>query len=187
MLESYSKAFCDHLDLVKELHTNHLNLISEITNSLIETIQKGGKIFWCGNGGSAADSQHLAAELLGRFKTERKALPSLALNSDIAVLTAIGNDYGYEAVFARQVEGLMSPHDTLIGISTSGSSKNVIQAVRAAKKLGAKTIAFTRTGGLLKEECHLALCIPSQDTARIQEMHLLCGHMICEAVEKAFT
>ncbi|MFZ0420903.1 MAG: D-sedoheptulose 7-phosphate isomerase [Candidatus Sulfotelmatobacter sp.] len=162
------------------------SLLQRIAEEMTRAILAGKKVFWCGNGGSAADSQHLAAELMGRFQRERCALPSIALTTDTSILTAIANDYGYERVFQRQVEALCSRGDVLVGISTSGSSKNVCAALQTARQIGAFTVAFTgQGGGEIAAMAAVALCIPSKDTARIQEAHILCGHMICNWVERS--
>ena len=140
-----------------------------------------------GNGGSAADAQHIAAELTGRYKTERGALAGIALTTDTSALTAIGNDYGYEFVFSRQLEALGREGDLLIAISTSGNSGNVIKALELARKIGIKTIGLSgRTGGAMNELCELNLVVPSNDTPRIQEMHIMIGHIICQAIDDAF-
>ena len=153
----------------------------------IETLKKGHKILLCGNGGSAADAQHIAAELTGRYKSERKGLPGIALTTDSSALTAIANDYGYERVFDRQVEALANRGDLLIAISTSGNSPNILSALKTAKKLGCQTIGLSgRGGGSMNEACDLNLVIPSNDTPRIQEMHILIGHTICQAIDDAF-
>jgi D-sedoheptulose 7-phosphate isomerase len=152
----------------------------------VGTLQAGGKILLCGNGGSAADAQHLAAELTGRFRRQRGALAAIALSTDTSALTAIGNDFGFEQVFSRQVEALARPGDLVIGISTSGNSANVASALRAARAAGCTTIGLTgRTGGLLAAWCDVALQVPADDTARIQEMHILLGHTLCHVVETA--
>lgn len=152
-----------------------------------ETLKNGHKILLCGNGGSAADAQHLAAEFSGRYKKERRGLPAIALTTDTSVLTAVGNDYGYDRVFDRQVEALAREGDLVIGISTSGQSKNVIRALSLAKNLGCRTIGFSgRDGGVMSEFCDVNLIVPSEDTPRIQEMHILIGHIICEACEQSF-
>ena len=141
----------------------------------------------CGNGGSAADAQHIAAELTGRYKTERGALAGIALTTDTSALTAIGNDYGYEFVFSRQLEALGREDDLLIAISTSGNSGNVVKALELARKIGIKTIGLSgRTGGAMNELCELNLVVPSNDTPRIQEMHIMIGHIICQAIDDAF-
>ncbi|WP_456374022.1 D-sedoheptulose 7-phosphate isomerase [Methanocaldococcus sp.] len=152
---------------------------------ILEALKKGNKILICGNGGSAADSQHFAAEIVGRFKLERKGFPAIALTTDTSILTAIGNDYGFEKIFERQVEALGKKEDVLIGISTSGNSENVIRAVNKAKEMGIYTIGLLgKGGGKLKDIVDLALIVPSNDTARIQECHLTIYHVICEEVEK---
>lgn len=162
------------------------DLIQEMGKMIRQALQDGHKILFCGNGGSAADAQHLAAELVGRFQKERPSMAGLALTTDTSILTAIGNDYGYDRVFSRQVEGLGQKGDVLVGISTSGNSKNVVEAVREAKGKGMKTIAFTGLGGgQLQKECDLCLAVPSAVTARVQEMHILVGHILCEMAEEA--
>lgn len=168
--------------------TTHLNnlkpVIGEIVRIMTRALGKGRRIYFCGNGGSAADAQHLAAELAGRFVLERQALPAMALTADISVLTAVANDYGYSEVFARQVQALAAPGDVLVAISTSGNSPNVIRAVEEAKKQGAATIAFTGNGGRLKEIADLSLSIPSGNTAHIQETHMVAGHIVCGLIEE---
>jgi D-sedoheptulose 7-phosphate isomerase len=174
-----------HIEVARTLQSRSADRIAEIAKLLIDTVKRGGTIFWCGNGGSAADSQHLAAELIGRFKRERRAIGSIALTTDTSVLTAIGNDYSYADVFKRQVEGLVRSGDVLIGISTSGNSENVVSAMRAAKARGAKTVALLgRDGGKLKGECDYSLIVPSTDTARIQEGHIMVGHILCDLIER---
>lgn len=149
-----------------------------------ETINNGGKILLFGNGGSAADAQHIAAELSGRYKSERRGLPGIALTTDTSVLTAVGNDYGYDRVFDRQVEALAREGDLLIGISTSGNSKNVLRALSLGRNLGCKTIGLSgRDGGAMNEFCDINIVVPSDDTPRIQEMHILIGHMICQGID----
>ncbi|DAB31911.1 MAG TPA: phosphoheptose isomerase [Sulfurospirillum sp. UBA11407] len=153
-----------------------------------EAIKSGNKILLCGNGGSAADAQHIAAELSGRYKTERRGLPGIALTTDTSVLTAVGNDYGYDRIFDRQVEALAREGDVLIGISTSGHSKNVIRALSLARNIGCKTIGFSgRDGGVMNEFCDVNLVVPSNDTPRIQEMHIMIGHIICQAIDDSLT
>ncbi len=149
-----------------------------------KTILNGKKILIFGNGGSAADAQHIAAELTGRYKKERRGLPAIALTTDTSALTAIGNDYGYERIFDRQVEALANNGDLLIGISTSGNSQNVLNALTLGRELGCKTIGFSgRDGGAMNEVCDINLTIPSDNTPRIQEMHILIGHILCQAIE----
>ena len=161
--------------------------IEEASKLVSKTLLDGHKVLLCGNGGSAADAQHIAAELSGRYKTERKGLPGIALTTDTSALTAIANDYGYDRIFDRQVEALANEGDLLIGISTSGNSANVISALKLAKELGCTTLGMSgRDGGAMNEVCTLNLVVPSFDTPRIQEMHILIGHIICQAVDDSF-
>ena len=154
----------------------------------IDCLKNGNKILLFGNGGSAADAQHIAAELVGRYKTERKGLAAIALTTDTSALTAIGNDFGYDRVFDRQVEALANTGDVAIGISTGGSSANVASALKLAKDLDCKTIGFSgRGGGEMNELCDINIVVPAQDTARIQEMHIVIGHTICHLIDLAFS
>lgn len=149
-------------------------------------LSRGGKVLFMGNGGSAADSQHLAAELVGRFQTERRGLAAIALSTDTSILTSVGNDYGFEHIFSRQVEALCRPEDLLVGISTSGNSANVLRAIEEGKKIGAVTVAMTGAGGgKLAAICDLTLAVPSRVTARVQEAHILIGHILCELIDDA--
>ena len=153
----------------------------------IDSLKNGNKILIFGNGGSAADAQHIAAELVGRYKTERKGLAAIALTTDTSALTAISNDYGYDCVFDRQVEALANKGDVAIGISTGGSSTNVASALKLAKDLDCKTIGFSgRGGGVMNELCDINIVVPAQDTARIQEMHIVIGHTICQLIDHSF-
>lgn len=182
---SFGQAIEDHLKVIDSLR-NQESVLQGIAEEIARAILAGKKILWCGNGGSAADSQHFAAELMGRFRRERCAFPSIALTTDTSILTAVGNDYGYERVFQRQVEALCAKGDVLVGISTSGSSKNVCSALQTARQLGAFTVAFTgEAGGEVAAIADISLRIPSRDTARIQEAHILCGHMLCDWVEQS--
>lgn len=148
-------------------------------------LAQGQRLYLCGNGGSAADAQHIAPELIGRFVNDRRSLPALALTTDTSVLTAIGNDYGYDEVFSRQVEGLCRKGDVLIAISTSGNSKNISKTVDAAHVVGSSVIGLLgKSGGALKKKCDLSLSVPSDVTARIQEMHIMIGHLISALVEE---
>lgn len=159
--------------------------IAGVSQVLIEALQKGNKVLLFGNGGSAADAQHIAAELVGRFAFDRPALPALALSVNTSCVTAIGNDYGFEFVFARQIEALGRAGDVAIGISTSGNSLNVIKALSAARKMGLHTVALTGcTGGKMKDAADYCMCAPSNETPRIQECHILIGHIISELVER---
>ena len=154
----------------------------------IDCLKNGNKILLFGNGGSAADAQHIAAELVGRYKVERKGLAAIALTTDTSALTAIGNDYGYDHVFDRQVEALANTGDVAIGISTGGSSANVVSALKLAKNLGCKTIGFSgRDGGEMNDICDTNIVVPAQDTARIQEMHIVIGHTICHLIDLEFS
>ena len=180
--------------LVGQRLENHFKVVQDMRKIMPEVasaglrvrtaLEKGRKILICGNGGSAAESQHMAAEFVGRFVKERQSLPALALTVDTSLLTAVGNDYGFDCVFSRQVEGLGQEGDVLIAISTSGNSANVVKAVKTAKEKGIYVIALTgENGGILAKESDLCLAVPSQVTARIQEMHIMIIHMICEIAE----
>ena len=164
------------------------NLSCEILHSaqqIKNRLEIGGKLLLMGNGGSAGDAQHIAAELVGRFKKERKAMPALALTVDTSSLTALGNDYGFETIFERQIEALANKNDAVVGISTSGNSENVVRAIKKANSIGAYTIGLLgNNGGRLKEIVNLPIVIPSKDTARIQEVHITIGHIICEIIEE---
>jgi len=164
----------------------NLKVLDEITQRMVEVFKRGNKILLCGNGGSAADAQHIAAEFVGRFKRERKSLPAIALTTDTSVLTALANDYSYDLVFARQVEGLGQKDDLLIAISTSGTSKNVIAAARKAKEMGITVVGFTgKSGSDLQKVSDLIFLAGSEKTPHIQEMHITALHAISEAVEDA--
>jgi len=181
----FGQAIEEHLAVI-DLLRDQQSLLQGIGEEMTRAIVAGKKILWCGNGGSAADSQHLAAELMGRFRRERCAFPSIALTTDTSILTAVGNDYGYERIFQRQVEALCTKGDVLVGISTSGSSKNVCAALQTARQIGAFTVAFTgQGGGEIAAIADVALRIPSKVTARVQEGHMLCGHMLCDWVEQS--
>lgn len=179
----FGTAVAEHLEVVRQVEAQQ-PVLESIARAMTETLRAGGKILWCGNGGSAGDSQHLAAELVGRFRRERRGLASLALTTDSSTLTSIANDYGYEAVFSRQVEALGVAGDLLVGISTSGNSENVVAALQAARSQGLATVAFTGAGGgrMGKLADHL-FAVESKETARIQEAHILAGHMLCDWIE----
>ena len=179
----FASAIAEHLTVIEALR-GQVPALERIAAEMAQALLRGNKVLWCGNGGSAADSQHLAAELVGRFRRERRAMPAIALTTDTSILTAIGNDYGYEHVFRRQVEALCVPGDVLVGLSTSGNSRNVCLALEEARKLGAVTVVFTGAGGgAMQQVADIALCVASKDTARIQEGHILCGHMLCDWIE----
>ena len=180
------KCLIDHIETAKRME-KLLPLIKKASKICIQALNNGNKIMLCGNGGSAADAQHIAAELSGRFKKERRALAGIALTTDTSALTAIGNDYGYEYVFSRQVEAIAKKGDVLIGISTSGNSANVINAINVAKKIGCKIITLTgKDGGNMKNLGDINIIVPSNDTPRIQEMHIMIGHMICYDIDSFF-
>ncbi len=161
------------------------DVLEQIASLCTEALRRGNKILFCGNGGSAADAQHLAAEFVGRYKLNRPAMASIALTVDTSILTAVGNDFGYDEVFCRQTEALGKPGDVLIGISTSGNSENVLRAMRLASQMGISTVAFTGMGGgKMASMADVALCVPSATTNHIQEMHITAGHLICECVER---
>jgi D-sedoheptulose 7-phosphate isomerase len=179
----FQRAIHEHIAIIQAMSAQQ-EVFERIAKELTRAILDGNKILWCGNGGSAADSQHLAAELMGRFRRERRGLPSIALTTDTSALTAIGNDYGYEKIFQRQVEALCTRGDVVVGISTSGNSKNVCSALETARKIGSFTVALTgEDGGSMAEIADATLRISSKDTARIQEGHILCGHMLCDWIE----
>jgi len=175
----------DNLRLViNEFSENQFYLINQISDLITKTLINGNCIFWCGNGGSAAQSQHLAAELIGRFKENREPYKSFSLNSDSSIITCIANDFGFNDVFARQLEGLGNEGDLLIVLSTSGNSINIRNAIIKAKSMNIRTISLLgKDGGLVKGLANYSLIINSKETSRVQEMHLLIGHIICEIVE----
>jgi len=173
----------DSITLHKYLQ-KQVGVLSTIADQLVQAFQRGNKVLLFGNGGSAADAQHIACELAGKFYKDRDSLPAIALTTNTSSLTAIANDYSYKEVFARQVKGLVREGDIVIGISTSGNSPNVLYGIEEAKRLGAITIAFTGQGGKLKEIADYTLSIPSTDTPRIQEVHITAGHIMCYLVEE---
>lgn len=184
MKETIQKEFALHLETIQAVMGNMEEDLEKASQIAVEVLNRGNKILLCGNGGSAADAQHIAAELTGRYKTERRGLPGIALTTDTSALTAIGNDYGYDRVFDRQTEALANEGDLLIGISTSGNSANVISALKLAKEMGCQTVGFSgRDGGKMNEVCDVNLVVSSNDTPRIQEMHILFGHTICQVID----
>ena len=163
-----------------------LSRIQQAAEMITDSLRSGGKIHFCGNGGSAADAQHLAAELSGRFYFDRPPLNAEALHCNTSYLTAVGNDYGYDLIFSRLLRGTAKAGDVIVGISTSGNSKNILKAFEAAKEMGVKIIAMTgETGGAMKDYADILLNVPSTDTPRIQESHIMIGHIVCELVETA--
>jgi D-sedoheptulose 7-phosphate isomerase len=175
----------ESIDTKKALLSANLDVIREIADVIVKAYKDKRCVYLIGNGGSAADAQHIAGELIGRFKINRRPLPAIALTTDTSVITAIANDFGYETCFARQIEALAKPGDVLLAFSTSGNSKGILNAVQVAKSLRAITIGFTgKDGGLLKSIVDICLKIPSDNTPRIQECHITVGHIICSIVEK---
>lgn len=178
----------EHQQVLAQISGELSPKIAACAEMLVTQLSQGHKILLLGNGGSAADAQHFAAELVGRFRRERRALPAIALTTDTSALTAIGNDYGFEAVFSRQVEALASPGDVVIGLSTSGNSPNVLAALRAGKELGCRTVGLLgRDGGTIAGEVELALVVSSAVTSHVQEAHITIIHLLCELVERALT
>src|SRR6185369_2844616 len=186
MIEDVKKQLQAHQALCASIELDMSSLIAETATLLVNRFKDGNKLLVMGNGGSAADAQHFAAEIVGRFKLERAALPAVALSTDTSILTAIGNDYGFDSVFSRQVEALASAGDVVIGISTSGNSPNVLKALELARGRGCRTVGLLgKDGGSIKAVCDLALVVPSSDTPRVQEGHITIIHIICDLVEKA--
>jgi D-sedoheptulose 7-phosphate isomerase len=185
-LESvFSEAITGHLAVIHQLNSQREHL-EEVAARMTRAVLEGRKILWCGNGGSASDAQHLAAEFVGRYRRDRSGLPSISLTDNAAAVIGIANDFGFHEVFARQVEALCAPGDVFVGISTSGNSRNVCVALTRARDMGAFTVAITgEHGGRLGGGADVWVRIPSRDTARIQEAYMLCGHMLCDWIELA--
>lgn len=182
-IENLSTALAEHQEVMAKL-AGLIPEISKVANEMRACIARGGKILLMGNGGSAADSQHIAAEIVGRYKKERRGLAAIALTTDTSILTSVGNDYGYDYIFARQIEALCLPQDLVIGLTTSGNSANVVRAIETAKEIGAVTVGLTGgTGGKLAALCDFNLIMPSSDTPRIQEAHIFIGHSLCDLLE----
>lgn len=179
-----TQAIESHNKMVAQLQANSIEQLAAAAEMIIDSLKQSGRIYICGNGGSAADAQHIAGELVGRFLRERRALPALALSTDTSVITALANDYGYQDVFSRQVEALVGQNDILWALSTSGSSENIVAAARLAKKKGAKILVFTgRAKSELEKLADICFCADSQSCPRIQEMHQLGYHIICDLIE----
>lgn len=177
----------EHLEVVEGIRPL-VPALAEVARQMTVCLQSGGKLLFMGNGGSAADSQHLAAEFVGRFSRERGGLAAIALTTDNSILTAVANDYGFERVFSRQIDALCQPGDVVVAISTSGNSANVLEAVRLARERGALTVGFAGgDGGALRAQAEICLVVPSGVTARVQEAHILMGHILCDRVEEALT
>jgi D-sedoheptulose 7-phosphate isomerase len=178
----------DSIDVKSALLKTHVPLIEKAARIIFDCLKSGHKVLFFGNGGSASDSQHLAAELVGRYEKERRGLPAIALTTDTSILTAVGNDYGFERIFERQIEALGNQGDVAFGISTSGNSKNVLRALAKAKSLGLTTIGLSgRSGGEMNSKVDLLINVPAQKTARIQESHIMIGHILCECVDELWT
>jgi D-sedoheptulose 7-phosphate isomerase len=186
-LKLIEKSLNSHIEVVQKLIKKEQQGIKRCGEFIIDTLERGNKILICGNGGSAADAQHIAAEFVGRYETERRALPAIALTTDTSALTALTNDYNFEQVFSRQIEALGKEGDLLIAISTSGNSANVLSAVMSARNIGCKTLAMTGSNGKkLASLCDISLIIPSERTARIQEGHITVAHIWCEIIDSKF-
>jgi D-sedoheptulose 7-phosphate isomerase len=184
MIEGELKA---HKEVIEEVISLLQPIIEKACSLCVNTIKEGKRIFFFGNGGSAADAQHLAAELSGRYKKERRGLPGIALTTDTSAITAIGNDYEYNYIFERQVEAIAEAGDLLIGISSTGNSTNIIRAFNAGRIKGCKSLGLSgKGGGNMNNNCDLNIVIPSNSTARVQEMHILVGHILCQAIDDAF-
>ncbi len=185
MREKIKDILLESIQVKEEILRNQIESIVEISQLMIDCLRKGGKVIVFGNGGSASDSQHIAAELVGRFKKDRSALAGIALTTNTSILTSLANDYGYDVVFSRQVEALGKKNDVVLGISTSGKAKNVALGIKQAKKMGIKTVALSGgDGGELVKLADLSLLVPSNITARIQEAHITIAHIICEMIEQ---
>jgi D-sedoheptulose 7-phosphate isomerase len=186
MITEITAQLTAHREVIARVELELSPLIAEMVKLLVETFTRGGKLLVMGNGGSAADAQHFVAEIVGRFKMERRGLPAIALSTDTSILTAIGNDYGFDRVFSRQIEALAATGDLVVGISTSGNSPNVLQALELAREKGCRTVGLLgKDGGTIKDVCDLALIVPTSDTPRVQEGHITIIHIVCDLLEKA--
>ena len=185
MRERIKDILLESIQVKEEILRNQIGAIAEIAELMIDCLKKDGKVIIFGNGGSASDSQHIAAELVGRFKKDRSALAGIALTSNTSILTSLANDYGYDVVFSRQIEALGKKNDVVLGISTSGKAKNVALGIKQAKKMGIKTVALSGgDGGDIVKLADVSLVVPSKITARIQEAHITIAHIICEMIEQ---
>lgn len=184
-MERIKKGLLDSAELKKKVADTLCGEIYKAAQLIKDSLANGGKLLLMGNGGSAGDAQHIAAELVGRFKKERKALPAIALTTNSSTLTALGNDYEYAIIFSRQIEAFARKGDVVVGITTSGNSENVIRGLKLANEIGAATIALLgNTGGKAKDVANVSIIVPSNDTGRIQEVHITVGHLICEVIEQ---
>ncbi|MDD3294977.1 MAG: D-sedoheptulose 7-phosphate isomerase [Geobacteraceae bacterium] len=185
MSDIVRNCFAAHREVMESVERDLAPAILEVARTLMAVFRGGGKLLVMGNGGSASDAQHFAAEIVGRFRLERKALPAIALSTDTSILTAVGNDYGFDSVFLRQVEALAAQGDVVMGISTSGSSVNVLEALQLAREKGCLTIGLLgRDGGAIGKSADMALVVPARDTARIQEAHITIIHILCQLIEQ---
>lgn len=181
----YEALIAEHLQVVQTMQKECLPDIMRFAEACRATLAAGGTVYLMGNGGSAADCQHFAAELVGRFQKERQAMAAVALTTDTSILTALANDYSFDIIYSRQIEALVRPGDLVVGISTSGNSVNILRGFAAAKTKGAKAVGLTgRSGGKMKDVCDICICIPSDVTARIQEAHMLMEHLVCQRIEE---
>jgi D-sedoheptulose 7-phosphate isomerase len=186
MIEDIKLQLQSHRTVIELIERDMTREIAALVDMLVDVFKHGGKLLVMGNGGSAADAQHFVAEIVGRFKLERAALPAVALTTDTSILTAIGNDYGYDSVFSRQIEALATDQDVVIGISTSGNSANIFKALTGARLRGCRTVGLLgKDGGSIKGVCDLSLIVPCDDTPRIQEGHITIIHIVCDLTEKA--
>ena len=187
-MQEYIKEQIDELITgLGELRQTAADAVPRVAELCTAALRAGHKIIFCGNGGSAAQSQHLAAELVGRYRLDRPAMNAISLTVDTSNLTAIGNDYGFDVIFARQLEGVGQCGDVLIGLSTSGNSRNVLLAFEKARQMGIRTVALVgRRGGQMQQQAELSLAVPADSSAHIQEMHIAMGHLICDLIEKEF-
>lgn len=185
MISEITSQLAAHRDAITRIELELSPLIADMVTLLVETFERGGKMLVMGNGGSAADAQHFVAEIVGRFKMERRGLPAIALSTDTSILTAIGNDYGFDRIFSRQIEALAVAGDLIVGISTSGNSPNVLQALELAREKGCRTVGLLgKDGGTVKDACDLALIVSVNDTPRVQEGHITIIHIVCDLLEK---
>lgn len=185
MKKSVDNYLSGHNKVINQVLEDHVDTIIDIAQSVVSSYKNDGKLVLFGNGGSAQDAEHIAAELIGRYTMERRSLPAIALNTNTSILTALPNDYFYHQVFERQVEGIVTDKDVVIGISTSGNAGNVIRGILKAKEIGAKTIAFTgQGGGELASKVDILLDVPTNVTGHIQEAHIVVGHIMCELIEQ---
>lgn len=184
MKQVIQQALAESIEAKEKFFSTHTDLVLDCARAMASTLESGGKILLFGNGGSAADCQHIAAEFVNRFQIERPPLAAIALTCDTSIITSIGNDYSFDDIFLKQIQALGRAGDMAIGISTSGNSPNVVQAAQAAKEMGLTLVGFSGAGGKLKEICDMTFCVDSTVTARIQEVHILLAHVLCDLTER---